>query len=150
MENISVVPFVQFSRQTRANLTDLLICIFDFLWTALCPSVWRVVGVISCPHGGKISCRNRFLRSPLDLQLPVINKLHSYCSMEKAERFCPTSSECHSRPTFIFTASPRMSQPISILAEHGGGGDLGNRWRHCHVTQWLLNGYSTFSLRHLT
>jgi hypothetical protein len=114
-ENKALVLLVQFSRQTGENLTGLLICIFDFLGTAFCPSVCMVVGVISCPHGGKSSCRNRFLRSPLDIQLPVINKLHSYYSMDRAERFCPTSSECQSRPTFIFTASPCMSQQINIL-----------------------------------
>jgi hypothetical protein len=27
-----------------------------------------------------------------------------------------------------------MRQPISILAKHGGGGDLGNRWRKDIVT----------------
>lgn len=75
-----------------------------------------------------------FLRSPLDLQLPVINKLPSYCTMERAEKFCPTSSDCHSRPTFIFTASPCMSQPISVLEKHGGGGDLESRWSTGTVT----------------
>jgi hypothetical protein len=84
-------------------------------------------------------------KSTVDVQLLVINKLHSYCCKERKPK---GSSHLHpnvkSRPTFIVAASLSMSQATNRLKQQGKLGGRGASW--CDTV--IINGYFAFSLRH--
>ena len=145
MENKSLPPLVKFTRQTGANLTDLLvITLFYFLWIMFWPSGLTLVGVMSA-WWENFSSESFSEKSAVDVQLLVINKLHSYCcKTARAERFFSASSQCQSRPTFIVAAFLSMSQMINRLKQQvklrGRGASK------CYIV--VINGHFAFSLRH--